>query len=343
MAYGTIDPAIWDDEDFLQLSSDAQLLWLYLLTGPEALAGVPGLILTTVEGLASARRRGTVDTAAHLDELKRRKWVRVDGRRRMVQIPNAPHYRKPGNSNVVTGWYRRWRSLPKSKLKIDHLRCMVEAWSQTESDKILARLSSTFGRELANIPKDSKGGGGGSVPPESTSQSALQSTFAFDANDSDDSTGEESALESAFESSDISSQYQRSGSVVRNVDPEPPPGDERDGKRGKLDLIGKLWEIQETLKLELGEGVRREIDMAGEVVISRALDQYSFEELENALRVDAARAAQDPTKLEYFNGSSNWHPRHLERVVGQVMPVSTGHHRVTGLVKFRKGNVLGND
>jgi hypothetical protein len=341
VAYSNIDPAIWDDDDFLDLQDDTKLLWLYLLTGPEASASVPGLILASAETFAAALRTGTIDTNRSLDALKAKGWIRIDSRRRLIQVPKAPRWKRPGNTKILTGWHRRWKSLPKSHLKFEHLSSMLKEWETTKSEKILSALRDTFGKELEDY---SKVGGESAIEStiESTiesafSESALQSAFNFKPNE----TNNYSDKESAFESGYISSQYQRSvisdQSQRSDPPPKPPPGP------GKPELVNRLWELQEDLRLELGSGVRRSLSPSGEVVIARALEIFSFEELENALRVDAARAAQDPSKLEYFNGMSNWHPQHLERVVGQVLPVSTGYHRTNGRVQFKKGNILENE
>jgi hypothetical protein len=150
VACAFIDPRMWDDEKFVALDDDAQLLWVYLITGPEATASVPGLIVIGIAGLAEARRRSTHDIAAALDRLRISGMVQLDPTSRLIRVPKAPFYRAPGNANVVRGWYRRWTSLPDSPLKYDHLESFQGALEQAEvADSTRQAFDATFGRDLA--------------------------------------------------------------------------------------------------------------------------------------------------------------------------------------------------
>jgi hypothetical protein len=103
----------------------------------------------------------------------------------------------------------------------------------------------------------------------------------------------------------------------------------------------ELWRLQEELRAELAPGVTPRQSTPHDLKpIMEALERYEACELENALRVNAATAAQDPEKLQYFNGYSNWHPNSLRRTVGQVIPAGMGRQSVRGRKKFRSGSVL---
>ena len=150
MAYASIDPCMHDDEKFVQLDDAAQALWTYLLTGPEAAAGVPGLIIIGIAGLAEARRRSTQDIATALDRLRLAGMVEIDPLHRLIRVPKAPRYRAPGNANVVRGWYRRWTSLPNSQLKYAHVQSMREAITMADvADSTREVFEQTFGADLA--------------------------------------------------------------------------------------------------------------------------------------------------------------------------------------------------
>jgi hypothetical protein len=103
----------------------------------------------------------------------------------------------------------------------------------------------------------------------------------------------------------------------------------------------ELWRLQEELRSELAPDVRPRQSTPHDLKpIMEALERYEPEELENALRVNAATASQDPSKLQYFNGYSNWHPNSLVRTVGQIIPAGTGRQSIRGRKKFRGGSAI---
>src|SRR5690606_40731189 len=53
-----VDPRVWDDDKFIELSDDAKLLWLLILTGPQT-SYVPGLMTTGIGTLAEVLRKGS--------------------------------------------------------------------------------------------------------------------------------------------------------------------------------------------------------------------------------------------------------------------------------------------
>jgi hypothetical protein len=109
----------------------------------------------------------------------------------------------------------------------------------------------------------------------------------------------------------------------------------------RRDAALRLWELQEDLRQGFGDDFpRREMDPGSMAVVMRAMELYTEAELENALRVDAAACGKDRSQLQWFNGYHNWQPKHLQRVVGQVPPRSTGYQSATKR-KFGRGSALG--
>ncbi len=150
MAFASTDTRMWDDEKFVQLDDAAQILWNYLLTGPEAAQGPPGLILMGIAALAEARRRSSTEIANSLEVLRKAGMVEIDPTFRLIRLPKAPFYRPPANPNVIRGWYRRWSSLPNSQLKYAHLETMRLAMNQAEvAPGTRDAFEQTFGRDLA--------------------------------------------------------------------------------------------------------------------------------------------------------------------------------------------------
>lgn len=159
MPYAALDPRLWDDEDFVKLSPKLKIVWIYLLAGPEATRGCPGLLHMGVGALAEGLRQSAQDTHAQLEELQRLGWVSVDHTKRLICVPKAPHYRPAGNANVIKGWWRQWRDLPESPLKYEHVSALAEGLT----DKTAKTWEATFGTlsPRPGSPPSGPGGGGG--------------------------------------------------------------------------------------------------------------------------------------------------------------------------------------
>lgn len=120
MAYRKIDPRLWDDERFVELTPVHKLLWLYLLTGPHT-TSLPGLWIIgageLVDGLRLPAR--TVDDG--LRKLEAMGRLALNPRLRLVRVPNAPRYNRPDNARVVKAWFKLWSDIPECQQKYDHL------------------------------------------------------------------------------------------------------------------------------------------------------------------------------------------------------------------------------
>lgn len=364
MAYANIDPAMWDDPYFYTLpaadgSRDAQILWFYMLTGPEAVHGVPGLIQTSVSGLADALRMESHPCDEACRVLLERELIEVDLQSRLIRIPGAPAHRRPGNPNVLLGWHRRWRNLPKSPLKYAHISSIHESLEQL-SPKVKRMFADTFGKEP--IPD-------GMIDATESLSKAFPDQLNLVSADVADLKAFESlsykASESLLSGSVVRDPDQRSGSgsegakgfakdvasipripEVTNADtvpaqvpeepptPPPPPATVADAQQ--------LWKRQEELRSLLpGAPPSRGEPMPGELQpILVALSEFSPVQLEHALRVDAAKAAESDRERTFFNGKSNWHPKHLQFVVNQAIPSGKGHSQVHGRQTYAGGQVL---
>ena len=139
--YRRADPRVWDDDKFLSLSKDGKLLWLHLLTGPQASA-VPGLILAGVGTLADGMREELPVIRAALAEIVKLRMAEVDEAHRVIRLPNAPRHNGCESPNGLKGWWSRWQSIPDCPLKFRHvasleaavpmqMRGMAETWAST--------------------------------------------------------------------------------------------------------------------------------------------------------------------------------------------------------------------
>jgi hypothetical protein len=101
--YRKADPALWDGERFRNFSDKAQLLWLRLLTGPEA-TPVPGLVIARRGALTDAMRTSPRTFSAIWSELG--DWVEADWSAGVIVLPGATEQEinRPTGTNQPVEW-----------------------------------------------------------------------------------------------------------------------------------------------------------------------------------------------------------------------------------------------
>lgn len=155
MAYRKIDPRLWDDENFVELTTVEKLLWLYLLTGPHT-TSLPGLWIVGEGELVDGLRLPAKSIRAGLEKLEAMGRLVVNPRLRLVRVPNAPRYNRPENARVLKAWFRLWSDIPECQQKYDHLagiRAAVyaprsdeqPAESEAQAAPLVAQWKATFG------------------------------------------------------------------------------------------------------------------------------------------------------------------------------------------------------
>jgi hypothetical protein len=265
-----------------------------------------------------------------LDELVRTSFIEYDMEAQLLRVPGAPHYRPCTNANILKGWFRMWKDVTESPLKYSQIESIRDALNHRSWFK--EGWNDTFGQVKA---------------PSHSRQVPL---FLIAAPDESNQT-EFSNLDANRKGLPIPLPKELVGSVtvtvpVTDIDTVPvTEGHERPRVADPIErgmIASELWRFQESLRCELAPNVTPRDHPTGHDLrlIVEALELYSREELENSLRVNAATAANNPEKLQYFNGFNNWHPNSLKRTVGQVLPTSSGRIAVRGRKKFKGGSVL---
>lgn len=349
MAFG-IDPQLWDDADFVALTRTAQITYLYLLNGPEARVHCPGLLLIGTSTLAEGLRMSSNDAHESLGVLKERGFVELDGQRRLIRLPHAPESgAKPGNPNVLSGWYRRWCALPNSALKYYHISS-TEIWASI-SDAMGNRWQSTFG--AVDIPQPY--------------QEVIDKRVIYDADLHDKAFREPSRSLFSLTPNSVGSlkaSAKPSESLSKGMQPGPgpepgsgsgsgsdqakPSGPAGTGPLGpdteSWDVALRLWQRQEDLRARIpGMVPRTALAEDLQRVIGCLIANCSSEaQAMHALEVFCADAERDPSKARYFNGHSNWSPKAFRLAMG--MPTGAGGgaggYVPAGGKKFAGGEVL---
>lgn len=108
-----IDPRIWNDAKFAGLSSEAKLLFLYLLTSPAMtiLGALPIRATAVAEELGLDPKR----YAIRYEELSQQGMVEYDDRG-LFWVKNYLKYNGPDNPKVVISWASALDLLPECSL-----------------------------------------------------------------------------------------------------------------------------------------------------------------------------------------------------------------------------------
>lgn len=138
--YRRVSIHTWDDDVFCNLSDDAKLIFLRLLTGPETTI-LPGVAIADIGALSVTFRKpcqmpfGSLAkelaqfealmleavrrTGAALVELEAAGRIVCDLSRRVVFLPNGWKHNPPHSPNVVRAWRTGWDDLPDTILKFE--------------------------------------------------------------------------------------------------------------------------------------------------------------------------------------------------------------------------------
>lgn len=140
--YGRVERKLWRNKMFrYELSDDARLLWLYLLTTFRE-ARLPGLVEATVlsimEDLDWQNRcdagdelegivKGSKKTTDALAEIERREWVIYSKEDRLLLLHRAVKHNLPANEDVVAKWVKSLKEFPDSSTKRSWLKAASAA------------------------------------------------------------------------------------------------------------------------------------------------------------------------------------------------------------------------
>lgn len=149
--YRPVDTRVWDDRKFLSLSNDARLLWMHLLTSPNALP-IPGVI---VAGPASISERlgWPVEQFGKRFAEVQQSGLAVSREGTLVWLRNATKYQPPANPNMVIGWSKCWDDVPEGSLKHDiwqALKIACKGWSRIFEKRFPEPLLKPFANGSVN-------------------------------------------------------------------------------------------------------------------------------------------------------------------------------------------------
>lgn len=144
--YRKIDVRIWNDAKFLNLSRDAQFIFLFLLTHPGMTA--LGAMRASVPGLAAEIKQDLEQFRERFAELIRNCMVEYDETVSYVGLPNFLKYNGPDNPNAVKSWSSALDFIPECRLKLA-LLTRAKACAESRGKGFSAVLPEPFLEPLA--------------------------------------------------------------------------------------------------------------------------------------------------------------------------------------------------
>lgn len=113
--YRKVDPRIWNDEKFRELSDSAKLVFFMLLTHPNMTA--IGAMRATTSGLAEELGWETEAFREAFGEVLEKGMAEHDQKACFIALPNFVKYNPPESPNVVKAWAGALDLLPECSLK----------------------------------------------------------------------------------------------------------------------------------------------------------------------------------------------------------------------------------
>ncbi|MEX2138595.1 MAG: hypothetical protein WD894_05000 [Pirellulales bacterium] len=142
-----IDPRIWNDEKFRDLSDRGKLVFLFVLTHPHLTA--LGAMRGTPPGLAAELGWSQEDFAEAFQEVLRKGLAEHDQAAAFIALPNFLRYNQPESPNVVKAWASAVDLLPECALK-NALLIRVKAFSKDLPEAFAKALPQAFAKGMAN-------------------------------------------------------------------------------------------------------------------------------------------------------------------------------------------------
>ncbi|MDO6747181.1 hypothetical protein [Gilvimarinus sp. 1_MG-2023] len=113
--YRKVDPRIWNDAKFREISDDAKLVFFMLLTHPNMTA--LGAMRSTVSGLAEELGWETEAFRKAFQEVLSKGMAEHDQKACLIALPKFIRYNPPESPNVVKAWEQALDLLPECELK----------------------------------------------------------------------------------------------------------------------------------------------------------------------------------------------------------------------------------
>lgn len=143
--YRKIDPRIWNDAKFGDLSDSAKLLFFMLLTHPNMTA--IGAMRATTPGLAAELGWDIEDFAEAFQQVLSKGMAEHDERACFIALPKFIQYNPPESPNVVKAWVGALDLLPECSLKTRAV-ARAKEYAEGMNDGFAKALPKAFAKSM---------------------------------------------------------------------------------------------------------------------------------------------------------------------------------------------------
>lgn len=145
--YRKIDPRIWNDKKFRELSDASKLAFFLLLTHP-AMTAI-GAMRATIAGLAAEMKWEEEAFREAFAEISRKGMAEHDPKASFMALPKFLTYNAPESPNVVKGWISAIDLIPECSLRDVHFQ-RVKAFIKGLPNSFQEGLPEAFRKSMPN-------------------------------------------------------------------------------------------------------------------------------------------------------------------------------------------------
>lgn len=149
--YRKVDPKIWNDAKFRDMTDNGKLVFLFILTHPHMTS--LGAMRASVEGLAAELGWTLKAFREAFREACFRSLILHDEKACFVGLPNFLKYNPPESANVVKSWRDQWDQIPEceSKVQLYHrVKAFLEAFNEDFLEAYFSRIKAPDARPSLN-------------------------------------------------------------------------------------------------------------------------------------------------------------------------------------------------
>ena len=160
--YRKIDPRIWNDAKFSELSDNGKLVFFMLLTHPSMTA--LGAMRGTVEGLAAEMHWTPEAFREAFREALSKGMAEHDGKACLVALPSFIKYNPPESPNVVKAWVGSLDLLPECSLKT-RVVARAKAFAEGMPKGFGKAFAEAFAKNMPNQEQEQEQNKSAAAPP----------------------------------------------------------------------------------------------------------------------------------------------------------------------------------
>lgn len=151
--YRKVDPRIWNDAKFRELSDNAKLAFFMLLTHPNMTA--LGAMRATVSGLAEEMGWEPEDFREAFSEALAKGMAEHDSKACLIALPQFIKYNPPESPNVVKAWSGALDLLPECDLKT-RVIARAKDLAEAKGEGFAEAFAKSMPKSIANQEQEQK-------------------------------------------------------------------------------------------------------------------------------------------------------------------------------------------